>query len=165
MRTSRACARQHTEASRVQDEIAARFDRAGTSGAILVRAATLEEALQESERIAARLGVYREEDLIHGTRSVTALLPSERTQRERLALFNALPREAVVRDLRLALEKQGFVAGQFEAFFADFARPHDAVVRWGDPALQPVSRAYSGVSCVSAAGAGRSRRMSSRRPT
>jgi len=127
----------HTAASRVQDEIAARFDRAGTSGAILVRAASLEEALQESERITRRLGVYREEELIRNTRSVSGLLPSERTQRERLALFNELPREAVVRDLRLALEKQGFVAGQFEAFFADFARPHDAVVRWGDPALQP----------------------------
>ena len=127
----------HTEASRVQDEVAARFDRAGTSGAILVRAASLEEALQESERIAARLGVYREEDLIHATRSVTALLPSARTQRERLDLFNALPREAVVRDLRRALEKQGFVTAQFEPFFEEFARPHEAIVRWGDPALHP----------------------------
>jgi hypothetical protein len=54
-----------------------------------------------------------------------------------LASFNGLPRQVVVRDLRLALEQQGFVAGQFEVFFADFARPHDAVVRWGDPALQP----------------------------
>jgi predicted exporter len=127
----------HTEASRVQDEIAVRFESSAASGAVLVNASSLEQALQESERIAARLGTYRGEGLVHGLRSVTALLPSERTQRQRLELFNALPREAAVRDLRLALEKHGFVASQFEAFLSDFARPHDAIVRWGDAALQP----------------------------
>ena len=127
----------HTEAARVQDEIAARFESAATSGAVLVRGAALEAALQESERIAARLGVYRADGLVRGTRSVTALLPSERTQRERLALFNALPREAAIHDLRQALEKYGFVASRFDTFFAAFAPPRDSVVRWGDPALRP----------------------------
>jgi predicted RND superfamily exporter protein len=127
----------HTEASRVQDEIAARFASSAAAAAVLVRAATTEEALQQSERVAARLAAYRGEGLVHSTRSVTALLPSERTQRERLALFNRLPREAVVRDLRLALDKQGFVSTQFEAFFAEFTRPHEAVVRFGDAVLDP----------------------------
>ena len=127
----------HTAAARVQDEIAARFESTNTSGAVLVRSRTVEQALEESERIAARLTVYRSDGLVRGMRSVTALLPSERTQRERLALFNALPREAVLEDLRAALIKHGFVASQFEAFFAEFARPHDVVVRWGDAALHP----------------------------
>jgi len=127
----------HTAAARVQDEIAARFASAATSGAVLVRAATLEEALQASEQIGYRLAVYRGAGLVQGTRSVTALLPSERTQRERLGLFNALPRAAVLQDLRLALERHGFVASQFDGFFADFAAPHDAVVRGGDAALRP----------------------------
>ena len=127
----------HTEAARVQDEIASRFETTGTTGAILVRAATLEDALQQSERVAARLGAYRSEGLVRGARSVTALLPSERTQRERLALFNSLPRAAVVQDLRLALDKHGFVASQFEPFFTDFTRSHAALVHFGDAALSP----------------------------
>ena len=127
----------HTAAARVQDEIAARFASSAASGAVLVHAATLEDALRASELISARLVVYRGEGLIERTRSIAALLPSERTQRERLALFNALPREAAVRDLRVALEKHGFVASQFDGFFADFAAPHDAVVHAGDAALRP----------------------------
>jgi uncharacterized protein len=127
----------NTEAVRVQDEIAKRFESSPTSGAILVRAADLEQALEASERIAARLAVYRGQGLVRSTRSATALLPSERTQRERLALFNALPRHAALNDLRQALQAHGFVLGQFDAFFAEFARPHDAIVRWGDEALRP----------------------------
>jgi predicted RND superfamily exporter protein len=127
----------HTAAARVQDEIAARFASTAASGAVLVQAATLEEALQASEQISARLAVYRGTGLVQRMRSVTALLPSERAQRERLALFNALPRGAVLRDLRVALERHGFVASQFADFFADFAAPHDAVVRAGDAALRP----------------------------
>jgi predicted RND superfamily exporter protein len=127
----------HTAAARVQDEVAARFASTATSGAVLVRATTLEEALQASEQIGSRLAAYRAAGLVQGTRSVTALLPSERTQRERLALFNALPRAAALHDLRVALEKHGFIASQFEGFFADFAAPHDTVVRAGDAALRP----------------------------
>ncbi len=124
-------------ASRVQDEIAARFGTNPATGAVLVQAPTVEQALQESERVAAQLATYRGEGVVGSVRSITTLLPSERTQRERLALFNALPRERVLQDLRLALEGHGFIARQFEAFFTDFGRPHEAVVHIDDEALRP----------------------------
>jgi predicted RND superfamily exporter protein len=127
----------HTEAARVQDAITTRFGSTASSGAVLVGAPALEPALQDSERIAAQLAVYRGAGLVRSMRSVTALLPSERTQRERLALFNGLPRQAALAALRQALEKHGFVAEQFAAFVAEFERPHDAVVHWGDAALRP----------------------------
>jgi predicted RND superfamily exporter protein len=124
-------------ASRVQDEIAARFGAAAAAGAVLVRAPLLEQALQASETIASRLAVYRGEGLVENARGISALLPSERTQRERLALFNQLPRAQILQQVRDALERHGFVAAEFTAFFADFGRPRVAVVRLGDAALAP----------------------------
>jgi len=127
----------HTEAARVQDAIADRFGAAATTGAVLVRAADVEQALDVSEQVVARLAVYRRDGSVRAAHGVTALLPSMRTQRERLAHFAALPRQHIADDLRAALAQHGFVAAQFAAFFDDFVRPHEALVRMGDPALTP----------------------------
>jgi hypothetical protein len=127
----------NSPAFQVQEEIAARFAAEPTEGAVLVQAATLEEALQGSEAVTARLAAYRDDGLVHTSRSITALLPSARTQRERLALFNRLPRQQVLQDLHTALERHGFVVRQFDDFFTEFGRAHDTIVQLGDPALQP----------------------------
>ena len=126
-----------TAAARVQDEITTRFGTAADSGAVLVRHADLEQALQMSERVAARLAAYRAEGIVHASHGVTALLPSARTQRERLARFNDLPRQRIVDDLCAALGRHGFVVAQFAGFVDDFARTHDTLVHWGDPVLAP----------------------------
>ncbi len=127
----------HTAAARVQDDIAGRFGTAETAGAVLVRAADVEHALEISEQVAARLAAYRSDGSVRAAHGVTALLPSARTQGERLARFNALPRQRLVGDVQAALEQHGFVPAQFAAFFDDFVRPHDALVRFDDPALAP----------------------------
>jgi predicted RND superfamily exporter protein len=124
-------------AAAVQAEVEALFGGSATSAAALVEAPTLEAALQASERIAAQLDQYRTAHMITSVRTITGLLPSERTQRERLARFNALPRRRIAQDLRAALPRYGFVAGAFDPFFQEFERARDAIVRRGDPALQP----------------------------
>ena len=126
-----------TRASQVQDAITARFGTMATAGAVLAQARDVEAALTVSEDVAARLEVYRADGLVHSVQSIAALVPSLRVQRERLARFNALPRAAVAGELHTALERHGFVPGQFAAFFDDFVRPHDALVRVGDPVLAP----------------------------
>jgi predicted RND superfamily exporter protein len=125
----------NTVAQQVQDDIAARFAAVAAAGAVLVRTTDLEAALEASEQVATRLTAYQGEGLVHAQRSVTALLPSLRTQRERLARFNALPRQRVVEDLRAALERHGFVPAQFAAFFEDFTRLHETPVQLGAPVL------------------------------
>ena len=126
-------------ALRVQDEVAARFARAERSGAVLVRRADAEQALADSERVAALLRDYRARGLLRSVQSVDAVLPSERTQRARLALYNALPRGAAVDRLRAALAQQGFKPERFAAFLTAFAAPRSAVVRRDDPALRPLA--------------------------
>ena len=126
-----------TAASRVQDDITARFGTAATAGAVLVRAADIEPALQISEQVAERLAAYRSDGLVHSAHGVTALLPSVRTQRQRLGRVNALPRQRIADDLRAALERQGVLPAQFAAFFDEFTRAHDVMVRLGDPVLAP----------------------------
>jgi predicted exporter len=103
----------------------------------LVRAADLEQSLQISEQVAVRLAAYRSDGSVRAAYGVTALVPSARTQRERLARFNALPRERIADDLRVALERHGFLPAQFAAFFDSFVRPQEALVRVGAPALAP----------------------------
>jgi predicted RND superfamily exporter protein len=126
-----------TAASQVQDTIAARFGANVEAGAVLVRGDDLQQALEVSEAVAAQLGTYRAQNLVASLRSVTALLPSERTQRERLSRFNALPRAQILETLRASLIQHGFVPAQFDVFFETFAAPRDTLVRLGDTALAP----------------------------
>jgi len=127
-----------SEALRVRDEITARFARAAGSGAVLVRRAALEPALVDAERVAALLRDYRARGLLRSVQSVDAVLPSARTQRARLARYDALPRAAAVEHLRDSLARQGFKPERFAAFLTAFAAPRDAVVGPDDPALQPL---------------------------
>jgi predicted RND superfamily exporter protein len=128
-----------SSAARVQAEIEARFGADRVSGAILVRAPSLEQALRDSERVEARLRAYRDAGTVRGVRGISALLPSAAAQRERLARFAALPRQQILDDLRQALLRHGFQPEQFADFFADFARPHTEIIGLGAAALQPVA--------------------------
>jgi predicted RND superfamily exporter protein len=125
-------------ALRLQDEVASRFGRQERSGAVLVRGADVEQALVQSERVAALLRDYRSRGLVGSVQSVDAVLPSERAQRHRLARYNELPRTAAVEHLRTSLQRQGFKPERFDAFLTAFAAPRDAIVRLGDPALAPL---------------------------
>jgi uncharacterized protein len=125
-------------ALRLQDEVATRFGRQERSGAVLVRGADAEQALVQTERVTALLRDYRSRGLVGSVQSVDAVLPSARTQRERLARYNDLPRAAAVEHLRTSLQRQGFKPDRFSAFLTAFAAPRRAIVRLGDPALEPL---------------------------
>jgi predicted RND superfamily exporter protein len=126
-----------SSAAQVEAEITARFGSAGPAGAVLVTAPTLEEALQGSERIERQLRVYREQNLVATAWGITTLLPSARTQRQRLALFAQLPRQASVQALQQALPRYGFRPEQFAEFASEFTRSHTALVEWPDARLAP----------------------------
>jgi uncharacterized protein len=126
-----------TSAARVQDAIEARFGAERLSGALLVQAASLEQALRDTERVEARLRAYRDEGAVRGVRGITALLPSAETQRERLARFEQLPRQQILDNLAAALARHGFQRQPFTPFFTEFARPRRDVVDIGAAALEP----------------------------
>jgi predicted RND superfamily exporter protein len=129
----------NSEAVRVQDEIAARFGWSESGGAVLVRRASLEAALADSEEIGSQLLRYRSEGLLRSVQSVEGLLPSVRTQQARLARYNQLPRAAAVEELRAALARHGFVAQRFVDFFVEFRHPRHEIVRLDNPALAPLA--------------------------
>lgn len=128
-----------SQAARVQDRIEERFGKRALGATALVRRTELESALVDSEAIAVRLESYRHAQLLGSVSSVTSLLPSELTQRRRLARFNALPRAAAMQAFRAALTRHGFVVEAFEPFIEWFEREQHGVLRLGDPALEPVS--------------------------
>ncbi len=126
-------------AARVQDEVAKRFGEPGAGGAVLVDRAELQQALVDSETVAARLRAYQADGLVRSVQSVAGVLPSEQVQRARLALYDALPRAAALATLRDTLQRQGFVPERFRGFFDAFARPRRELVDIDTPALAPVS--------------------------
>ncbi|MDX2166014.1 MAG: MMPL family transporter, partial [Deltaproteobacteria bacterium] len=125
-------------ALRVQEELNSRFARA-TAGAVLVRGADADTALAAAEGVAARLREWKSRGSIARVQSVDALLPSPAVQRERLALWNALPRAAAVPILRDELHEQGFALPPFEPTLQRLAAPQTAIVRRGDPVLAPIA--------------------------
>ena len=129
----------NSEAVRVQGEIAARFGWQESGGAVLVRRASLEAALVDSEEIGSQLLRYRSEGLLQSVQSVEAVLPSARTQQARLARYNQLPRAAAVEELRAALARHGFVPQRFADFFREFQQPRHEIVRIDTPALAPLA--------------------------
>jgi predicted RND superfamily exporter protein len=128
----------HSDAARVQEEVETRFGRQGSGGAVLVHRHNLDEALADSERVAARLRAYEEEGSLESVRSVEAILPSEGRQQARLKLYDALPRAAAVRTMRQALSDQGFAASHFENAFAEVEKSRNGIVRFEDNDLQPL---------------------------
>ena len=127
-----------SEAARAEDEIVARFGAQAPGGAVLVRAARLDDALVGGEAVTDRLVSYEREGLLRSVRSVRGLLPSAQAQRLRLARYNQLPRAAAVEQLREALTRHGFVAQRFEGFFADFRQPHEELITLESPVLEPI---------------------------
>ena len=128
-----------SEAVRVEEEIASRFGRLASGGAVFVRRPDAEQALVAGEAVTARLIAYQQEGLLQSVASVTGVLPSARVQQARLAEFNRLPRDAAVKTFRAALARHGFVPERFDDFLADFLRPREEVVTFGHPALAPLS--------------------------
>jgi uncharacterized protein len=128
-----------SEAARVQDEIAARFGWQESGGAVLVRRATLEEALVDSEAVGLQLLQYQSEGVLQSVQSVQAVLPSVRTQEARLALYNQLPRATAVEALGAALARHGFVAQRFADFLSQFREPRRDIVGIDTPALAPLA--------------------------
>ena len=126
-------------ALRIQDEIAARFTRQESSGAVLVRRRGVEAALVDAERVAGLLRDYRRRGLVQSVQSVDAVLPSEQTQRARLERYDQLPRAAAVEHLRASLQRQGFKPDRFTGFLSAFVAPRDAIIYLGDPALRPLA--------------------------
>ncbi len=124
-----------TQAAAVQEEIATRFIGKADSGAILVRGGSVDAALEASEKLNTILEKYRRDGLLSEVHSITPLLPSAHTQRERLAAATALPRERIVADLRAASEHQGFRREAFEGFAEQFLHPDTSIVSYDDPAL------------------------------
>jgi uncharacterized protein len=128
-----------SQAARVQDDISARFGQQGGDAAVLVGRVDLEQALEDSEAVAARLAGYRESGVLQSVQSVRALLPSQRVQRARLERYNRLPRDAAAEALAAALQRQGFVAERFAQFLADFRRPREELIQLDTPALAPLA--------------------------
>lgn len=125
-------------AMRVQERIAERFGGDVVAGAVLVRAADTEGALQQSERLAPHLLAYQEEGLLKSFRGVGALLPSERTQAERLRAFEGLPRAQAAEWLATALPRYGFAATAFDTFLESWLQPQRELVRLDSAALDPL---------------------------
>lgn len=125
----------------VQEEITTRFTRPDRGGAVLVSAATPDQALAAGERVAARLRAYRAAGAVDAVHSVDALLPSAAVQRERLNQYNALPRAAALREVEAALRREGFRLAPFAGFVDSFTQPRATVVEPGDAALAPFALA------------------------
>jgi hypothetical protein len=131
-----------SEAVRVQDEIARRFGTTATSGAIVVRRASLDDALAAGEEMAHRLRAYERDGEVRAVQSIDAALPSPAAQRERLRRFNQLPRQRAAADLRAALARHGFLPARFEEFLRSLERRRDEeadVIRLGHPYLEPLA--------------------------
>jgi len=126
-------------AARVEDDIQRRFGKQGLNGAVLVRRPDLETALRDSEAVARQLNGYRDAGLIESVDSITALVPSEQTQRERLNRYNHLPRAAAMQIFRAALKAQGFATEPFADFISRFQTEQHEIVHVGDASLSPVS--------------------------
>ncbi len=102
-----------SRAAAVEEELRHAFGFTNPHGAVVVAArragAAAEEAvLETSEEVRRALEQLREEGLVRSVTSPAPLLPSRRTQRERLRAWASLPRERAARRLERALEREGF---------------------------------------------------------
>ncbi|HYD46914.1 MAG TPA: MMPL family transporter, partial [Terriglobales bacterium] len=126
-------------AAEIHDRITAKFGASAGAGAVLVRAADIEKALQRAENVERQLRRYLAEGKLESVRAVSAMLPSQRTQRQRLARFEELRPSQRIGDIRAAMTAAGFVPDQFEELFTRLAASPRPLVQYGDPALAPFS--------------------------
>lgn len=130
-------------AAQTQDRIASLFGSSSGTGAVLTSAVDLEAALRANEQVEQRLRQYLAAGRLQSVRGVAALLPSERTQRERLARFERLPRAELAIRVEEALRRAGFAPESFRGFLDRFRATDLPVIRYGDPALTPFGAAVS----------------------
>ena len=134
----------HSTAADVQAELEREFGFVDPPGAVLVEAspgedathdAALDERLLETvERVTSSLERARDDGTVETLLSPAALLPSLATQRERLASWEKLPREAAAARLAQRLEDNGF---RPEAF-GDALQALRTVPAPVDPTLAPL---------------------------
>lgn len=133
----------HSTAADVQAELEREFGFVDPPGAVLIEAsggdaahdAALDERLLETvERVTSSLERARDAGTVETLLSPAALLPSLATQRERLASWEKLPREAAAARLAERLEENGF---RPEAF-ADALQALRSVPAPVDPTLAPL---------------------------
>ncbi len=127
-----------TPTGRVQDAILEQFGGEAQTSALLVRAADVETALQDSEALLRELETQRQAGSVLGWRAVTPLLPSRKLQRKRLEHFAHWPRAEVARNFRDTLSSQGFRLEPFQSFLDDFTGEHHTTLGPDDPALAPL---------------------------
>jgi predicted RND superfamily exporter protein len=137
-----------SEAGAVQREITESFGMADPDAVVLVSAALPpgaaaqgdaalardEAVLQASERVRDALLRYEEEGLVRQIVSPSPLMPSEATQRARLAAWRALPREAAAQELEARLRQAGFRVEAFAPALASLRAVPEPV----DATLEPL---------------------------
>jgi predicted RND superfamily exporter protein len=128
---------QDSAAIHVERDIAKRFSSQSWTGAVLVRRPSLEAALVDSEAVAHTLDELKTRGTASAFQSITAVLPSERTQRERLERYEKLPRADATDWLRTELASAGFALQPFAPFLDAFREGTHETVRLGDPVLAP----------------------------
>jgi predicted RND superfamily exporter protein len=113
--------------SKTDDEIAVRFGFHEPEGAIITEGTTLEQALRRAEDVATILQRHGA-DVVASVQSPTWLLPSRRTQEDRWAEWQGLPRRQASATLREAMDAAGFRPEAFAGYFELLAREHPEYV-------------------------------------
>ena len=98
---------------------------------VIVKGATLDEALQKNERVRALLARMESQKAVGNFSSVAEVLPSRRTQEANLAqwrsFWSAERRERLRSDLTVAAARLGFRAEAFEPFLDSLSSPPDVL--------------------------------------
>ncbi len=105
---------------RTEAELSRRFGEREHMLVALVEAEP-EAALERADAWAREADRLRTQGLLRGYQSAASLFPSQKTQAERRAAWDALGAERIARDLRAALDEAGFDTGAFEPFLAQLA--------------------------------------------
>lgn len=98
-----------------QNRLSARFSIEGSPNVFLI-AGGQEEVLRRAEELTAGLEAYRQRGVLKSIFSPTALLPSERTQRERASSLAGVNLAASAQALEAALRENGFRSLPFQPF-------------------------------------------------
>ena len=125
------------EAVEVEERLRAVFGEVDASALVARNAPTTEAALERAAGVADVLARLSKEGLVGAWSTVTAFLPPPSLVERRLARWRALPREEITRELRAALEGEGFEPEAFEPFFASL-REAPATLDAGDPVVEPL---------------------------
>jgi predicted RND superfamily exporter protein len=108
---------------RVESEVERRFGERDRAVIALVESEDPDAALASSDAWLAQAEALRQAGLLRSYQSISALLPSARTQAERRRKLAALDPPRLARQLRAALDEAGFDTDAFASFLAQLERP------------------------------------------